>query len=308
MPKSSLVPGLLLTVLSALGPVGPAAAPAAPDAPPARKRVALPEEDPNFIALLDMLADRAALYRKRALGFSCREVVTVAKYDVSSTSFRKSTKSVYDYLFEERPEGALREVREELIEEKNGVKRRGTDFDPPVPPAYAWASIFAKENQWRFHFRPAGQVVKAGRLLTLITFIGTSPNPGGDDIAGWSGQVALENRSLNLWSVEAAPTGQDVRLDVEILRYRKAFAIAGVPLATRPHGWKLNVNFGMDVEDLSYPTEQSLAKTSLSQDGKMNTEEKTSFRYEEYRFFGVETGEEVKRTGETPPDPNVPER
>lgn len=275
-------------------------------ASPARKKVALPEEDPNFVALLEKLADRAYLYRRRALGFTCREVVTVTKYDVSSTSFRKSNRSVYDYLFEERPEGTLREVREELIEEKKGVKRRSTDFDPRVPPAYAWATLFAKENRWRFHFRPAGQVVKAGRLLSLIDFIGTSPNPGGGDIAGWSGQVALENRSDNLWSVEAAPTGQDVRLEVEVLRYRKAFAIAGVPLASRPHGWKLTLSFGIDVEDLSYPTEQALSMTSLSQDGKMNVEERTSFRYEDYRFFGVETGEEVKGTEENPPDPNAP--
>lgn len=283
-----------------------------PSAPPGntapRRKVALPEEDPNFVALVETLAERAALYRRRALGFSCREVVIEAKYDIATTNYKKSSRSLNDYLFEELPDGSLREVRQELIQEKEGYKRRNTDFDPPVPPAYAWATLFARENRWRFHFRPAGQVVRGGRLLTLINFIGTSPNPGGDDIAGWSGQVGLENRSNNLYSVDATPTGQDVRLEVEILRYRKAFAIAGVPLAARPHGWSLTVSFGTEMEGLSYPTEQVLGKTSLSPDGRMNLEDKTTFRYEEYRFFGVETGEEVKGTEppEPPNDPNGP--
>jgi hypothetical protein len=317
MLKNSFVPGLPPAMLAALAALALAgftclAAPAAAETPssdiassPAPKKVVLPEEDPNFVALLETLAQRADLYRKRALGFTCSEVVTVTKYNVTSTSYRKSNKSTYDYLFEEKPDGELSEVREEIIQEKNGLKRRRTDFDPPVPPAYAWATLFAKEHRWRFHFRPAGQAVKAGRLLTLIDFIGTSPNPGKDDIAGWSGQVAMENRSSNLWSVDAAPTGQNVRLEVEILRYRKAFAIVGVPLASRPHGWKLTVSFGMDVQDLSYPTDQVLGMTSLSEDGKMNVEDKTTFRYEDYRFFGVETGTQIKST-EPPKDPNSP--
>jgi len=275
--------------------------------PPARGRVAVPEDDPNFVRMLDALADRAALYRKRALGFSCRETVIIAKYDIESGNFRKSDKTAYDYLFEERPGAGLHEVREEVVEKRDGEeKTKGTDFEPNVTAAYAWATLFSRENRGRFHFRPAGQVVKAYRLLTLVDFVGTSPNPGGNDIAGWSGQVALEARSLNLWSVEAVPSGQDARLEVEITRYRRAFAIAGVPLASRPHGWKLNVTFGMDVADLSYPTEQILGMTSLAHSQKMVVEQKTTFRYEDYKFFGVETGQEVKEIEQPPAPPPRP--
>lgn len=287
--------------------------PASPDtgraSAPQRGRVAVPEEDPNFLALLDRLAERAELYRKRALGFTCREVVIVADYDLDSADFKKSDKKLYDYLFEERPEGTLREVRERLEEEKDGVKRRSTDYEPPVPPAYAWATLFSQANRGRFHFRPSGQEVRAYRLLTRIEFIGIAPNPGGNDISGWSGTVALEARSLNLWSVEAAPSGQSVRLDVEILKYRRAFAIVGVPLASRPHGWQLDVTFGIEVAGLSYPTEQALSMTSLASGSqKMAVEEKTTFRYEDYRFFGVEVPpEELKETepsaGDPPPSP-----
>jgi len=268
--------------------------PAAGSPPAARRKVPVPEDDPNFVQLMDRLAERAAQYRQKALGFTCREVVNTAKYDLDSGSYRKGDRSMYDYLFEERPGGGLREVREELVKDREGFKRRGTDYQPPLPPAYAWATLFSRENRARFHFRPAGQVVKAYRLLTLIQFIGTSPNPGGNDIAGWSGTVAVEGKTLNLWSIQAQPSGQEVRLEVEILKYRRAFAIAGVPLASRPHGWQLDVTFGIELEGLSYPTEQSLAMTSLAQSQRMVVEEKQSFKYEDYRLFQTTTGEEVK--------------
>ena len=286
----------------------PAAKPASPGAPATardapqggRRREPLPEEDPNFVALMDRLVERAALYRRQALGFTCREVVVSGKYDIESGSYKKGDRSTYDYLFEERAGGGLREVREEVVRSNDGdVKRRSTDFEPPLPPAYSWATLFAKENRARFHFRPAGQVVKAYRLLTLIHFIGTSPNPGGTDISGWSGTVSVEGKTLNLWSIQGEPSGQDVRLEVEVLKYRRAFAIAGVPLAARPHGWQLDVTFGIEVAGLSYPTEQSLAMTSLAPSQQMVVEEKQTFKYDDYRFFGVITDETVTET-----DPN----
>ena len=227
----------------------------------------------------------------------------VSRYDVNSEGYKKNQKTVYDYLFEEKPDGGLREVREEVIETKDGVKRKNTDFEANVPPAYSWATLFGSENRGKFHFRPAGQIVKAYRLLLLVDFVGISPNPGGGDIAGWSGQVSLDSRSLNLWSVEAQPSGQKQRLEAEIRKYQKAFAIAGVPLASRPHGWALSVSFGMDLNSLSYPTEQTLSMTSLSSGNKMNIDSKTAFRYEEYRFFKVATEEELKQTEESPKPP-----
>lgn len=252
------------------------------------------EVDPNLEILLQKLERRSNLYRKYARGFTCREVVRVNKYNVESASYKKDTRIVHDYLFEELPGGRLREVREELVEGKNEVKRKGTDFEPPLPPAYTWATVFGPENLGRFHFRPAGQVVKAYRLLTLIDFVGISPNPGGQDIAGWSGRISLDAESLNIWSVEAEPSGQGPRLDAAIFRYQRAFAIAGVPLAERPHGWSLNVLFGTERYGLSYPTEQVLSMTSLNSNGKMNVEEKTILKYQDYRFFDVATDEEIQ--------------
>jgi hypothetical protein len=253
---------------------------------------------------MERLTERASLYRAKALGFTCREVVITGKYDLETGSYKKGDRTTYEYLFEEREGGGgLRELREELIYDKDGdsFKRKGTDFEPQAPPAYAWAGLFARENRARFHFRPAGQVVKAYRLLTMIQFIGTSPNPGGNDISGWSGTVAVEGKTLNLWSIQAEPSGQDVRLEVEVLKYRRAFAIAGVPLAARPHGWQLEVTFGIEVEGLSYPTEQSVAKTALAPSQRMVVEEKQTFKYDDYRFFDVGTQEEEVKE-KAPPD------
>ena len=270
--------------------------------PAGRPVTVLPEDDPEFVQLIEKLTERSALYRKYALGFTCREIVKVSDYDLDTSGFKKNTRTVYDYLFEEKESGGLRELREEVVETKGGVKHKGTDFEAPLPPAYSWATIFSPENRGRFHFRPVGQVVKAYRLLTVIDFVGVSPNPGGGDISGWSGQLAIDSRSLNLWSVDAVPSGQELRLKAAITKYQRAFAIAGVPLAQRPNGWSLNVVFGMELNSLSYPTEQTLSKNSLARAGKMGLDQKTLFRYEEYRFFKVATGEEIKGT-ETPEKP-----
>jgi len=275
---------LLLTTLIAGGLT-------AQDAPPSRVgRADLPEEDPDFQRMLSELADRADLYRRNARGFTCRETVIEAKYNLNTSDYKKSTRTTYDYLLEEAPGGEITEFRERLEPTKNGeFKRKKADFEPPVPPAYHWAALFSRENRGRFHFRPAGQVVRAYRLLNLVDFIGTAPNPGGTQISGWSGQVAVDAKTLNLWSLTAEPSGQHYRLEVEVLKYRKAFAIAGVPLASRPHGWRLDLTFGLERYGLSFPTEQALSMTSLAADQvSMNVEEKTTFKYEDYLFFDVD--------------------
>src|SRR5262245_54586670 len=138
MRRKPVAAGVVIIAMTTLTPAGGTPVADQPSRPPAatpktgsdRARVALPEEDPNFVNLVDALAERASLYRKFALGFTCRENVTTAKYDTDSTNFRKSDKVVYDYLFEEQPGGSLREVREEVVEKKGGEKTKNTDFDP----------------------------------------------------------------------------------------------------------------------------------------------------------------------------------
>jgi hypothetical protein len=98
-----------------------------------------------------------------------------------------------------------------------------------------------------------------------------------------------------------------VRLQAEILRYTRAFAIVGVPLAAKPHGWKLTVTFGMEQKGLSYPTENILSQSSLGKANRMNESERTTLRYEDYRFFGVEASpEELSGSEDDDADPNKP--
>jgi len=291
-PSAKLVLAALVVLLAAPRAARPQGTPA-PDSPSVRETARRPHEETSFLQLRAALADRADTYKREALGFTVRETVIEAKYDVETASHKGSKTYTYDYLFEERPDGALREYRQLLEKTRDGEwKRRKAEFEPPIPPAYLWAALFSRDNEGRFNFRPAGQVVRAYRLLTLIDFIGIAPNPGGNSIDGWSGQVAVDARSLNLWAIRAEPTGQDVRLEVQIMKYNKAFAIAGVPLASRPHGWQLDVTFGFEREGLSYPTQQVLSMTSLARDQEMRVQQKTSFKYEDYRFFVPEVSAE----------------
>ncbi|HET9480166.1 MAG TPA: hypothetical protein VFP98_00280, partial [Candidatus Polarisedimenticolia bacterium] len=87
---------VMTAVVPAAGPADPAQEPAAQEPAPRREHVVLPEEDPAFVELLQRLADRAALYRKYALGFTCREAVTEAKYEIDSGGYRKSNRTTYD--------------------------------------------------------------------------------------------------------------------------------------------------------------------------------------------------------------------
>ena len=289
--KLAAVPALILFLID---PSTPWSQQAPQTETPVQPEVAgRPQDEVTFEKLRASLADRADTYKQEALGFTCRETVIEAKYDIETAGHKSSKTFNYDYLFEERAEGVLREYRQLLEKTRDGEwKRRKAEFEPPVPPAYLWAELFSHENEGRFNFRPAGQVVRAYRLLTLIDFIGIAPNPGGTKIDGWSGQVAVDARSLNLWSISVEPTGQQVRLEVEVMKYNKAFAIAGVPLASRPHGWHLDVTFGFEREGLSYPTQQVLSMTSLARDQEMRVQQKTSFKYEDYRFFVPEISAE----------------
>src|SRR5262245_25704730 len=201
--------------------------------PAAPKGTEIPDEPPpEESALLEQLAGRAAAYKAYALGFTCEESVIRSYYDAQKGSFKRRQREVYDYLFERSEKsGRLGEVRE-LIEENGKPTRRSTRYlDLDIPPSYAWSQIFAAENRGKVHFNLAGRVMRGYRLLLQIDFAGWAAEPGKGDISGWSGRASVDSTTLNLYSIEAEPAGQAARVEAERLKYQRAFAIMGVPLA-----------------------------------------------------------------------------
>jgi hypothetical protein len=268
--------------------------------------------DPNkeMSDLLDLLAKRAELYRQHALGFDCTESVIRSFYNPEKGEFKRRDREVYDYIFtESEKDGSLQEDR--MLIEENGkpVRHSSRDLQLQIPPAYAWSQIFSERNRGRFLFRPAGKVLKGYRLLIQLDFVGAGAEPGGADIAGWSGRVSVDSTSLNLYTIEAEPSGQAARVEAEALKYQRAFAIMGVPLASKPRTRSLAVTFGLENEGLTYPTDSSLEKFVYVRSGEQGREERTSLRYRDYRFFKVGTKEEEVRhqpSGQEAPPPTPP--
>lgn len=256
-------------------------------------------------AVLERLAAKADQYNRYALGFTCEESVIKSSYNAEQGSFKKRDREVYDYLFERSEStGRLQEVRE--ITEENGrpVRHNARDLSLEIPPSYAWSQIFARQNRGKFQYRLAGRMLKGYRLLLQIDFVGVAAEPGKEDIAGWSGRASVDSGSLNLYLIEAEPSGQAARIDAERLKYQRAFAIMGVPLASRPRSRQLTVLFGLDNEGLTYPAETTLAKSVYIKTAELGLEEKIQLRYRSYRFFKVGTQEEEARD-KPAADPNA---
>jgi hypothetical protein len=297
--------GSLAAALAA-GAAAPSAAAGAPvaDAAPvsaAGGPAALSAEEE---ALLEKLASRAEQYRRYALGFTCEESVVRSFYNAEQGKFRRRDREVYDYLFERSEvSGRLGEVRE-LIEENGRPVRRSVRYlNLDVPPSYAWSQIFSRENRGRFHFKLAGKVLKGYRLLLQIDFTGWAAAPGKEEIAGWSGRASVDSGTLNLHTIEAEPSGQAARLAAERIKFQRAFAIMGIPLAARPRSRTLTVLFGFDHEGLTYPTETALVKSVYVSTAEQGVEERIVLRYRSYRFFKV--GTQVEEARDRPLDPNA---
>ncbi len=253
----------------------------------------------EMAALLARLAERAELYRRYALKFACTESVIRSLYSPEKGEFRRRDREIYDYIFTESEQSGQLEEDRILIEE-NGKPVRHTprQLELEIPPPYAWSQIFSAGNRGRFLFKPAGKVLKGYRLLLQLDFVGAGAIPGGSDISGWSGRASVDSESLNIHSIEAEPSGQAARVEAETLKYQRAFAIMGVPLASKPTTRKLEVVFGLYHEGLSYPTESSVEKNVYVRTGEQGREELTTLRYRDYRFFKVGTEQEEAR--ETP--------
>jgi len=263
------------------------------------------DESPELTALLQKLAGRADLYRKYALGFTCEESLVKTYYDPDKGSFKRRQREVYDYLFERSEKtGRLGEVREITSENGKPIRRSTRDLDLEIPPSYAWSQIFAGENHGKFHYKLAGKVLKGYKLLIEIDFMGWAAEPGTSDIAGWSGRASVESGTLNLAEISAEPSGQAGRVEAEKLKYQRSFAIMGVPLAGRPKSRSLNVLFGFQNEELTYPTETTIAKSVYVRSAEMGLEERTVLKYRSYRFFKVGTEAEEARPVPAA-DPNV---
>jgi hypothetical protein len=104
--------------------------------------------------------------------------------------------------------------------------------------------------------------------------------------------------------LEAEPAGQDVTLDLQLERYRRAFRLGGVRLRPRPRAHALAVDFLVARYGLTFPSTATWRRLVLDDAGERGTERMVQRRFDDYRFINVRVdeilGEVVDGDAETP--------
>jgi hypothetical protein len=244
--------------------------------------------------LLDNLAERARDYRTYALSFVCDERVRSASYDDSGEATKeKSTR--YEYILA-RNEDGLRflETREKI---KRGGKRQpaeGEKHDVGFPPAYGWTFLFSGFNQPYFAYRDLGEGFEGFDWVRVIGFKGSLPWAGGKDIREWEGIVMVNAVDFTVLEIRAQPSGQSDRLEAEFRRWSQSFNILNMRSGPKPLGYRCWVALRMQKDGLTFPTQMRYDTFRAVSVKDVRLTSASIREYDNYRFFGVTTEEEVK--------------
>ena len=174
-----------------------------------RPRPARPFPSDPLETLLDLLARRAALYEKAALGFSCDETVLVGKFSARSGENKKEDEASYNYLYEGDPGSGFVERRFRADRNAAPEDARIVDPDLPVPGAYDWALLFTGRHRPFFRFESAGDEMVGFHATRVLAFRGGAVWVRGRQIEEWSGKIWVDSESGNFVKIVAAPNQQE---------------------------------------------------------------------------------------------------
>jgi hypothetical protein len=254
--------------------------------------------------LLVRLAERAEVYERTALRFSCREEARVTKYSGDETP-KKIEVDDHDYLLENTEKGGLSPYRALLSRNGDETRRREVDPDYPVPEPYAWQLLFRRQRGEVFHFDLVGPEFDPPDLTWVIEFKTLLSYSDGRTIDQWDGVAWVDQDTLDILRVEATPANQAATLEAVAAEYRQSFRVLGMGTKKRPKERRLKVEFGIRREELRFPSRVFFSVRlldSLAQNGKLK--ESVALAYDSYVFYGVDTQEEFEKLrGETPAEP-----
>ena len=118
------LPSLLVVALGAISPT-------------------LSQREAQLEELIERLGDRAEVYERTALRFSCREEATVSKYN-SGETVRKQAVDYHDYLLEYTESHGVVPYRALLSHNGKSARRREVSPSYEVPEPYAWHLLFTR--------------------------------------------------------------------------------------------------------------------------------------------------------------------
>lgn len=249
----------------------------------------LDEWGPLPSELTVVLEAKAAQYAQRALGFTCIERLRRAEYERSDATSETIREHEYILIADPGVPGGLAGLRSKPGSGGSSEKRPDIDHPEPV----LWSQLFDPAIRSTLKFKVGPLHTTPYKLAMPISWISSAPVFEGTRITEWSGTVEIEYRTGNLLSVTAQPNLQEERILAELGRYLTAFRILGFSAAPPPIGRELDVRFRYDNEGLTYPSRVDMRTfRQVSRDRRV-TEQRQRTDYGEYRFFGIQTKEEI---------------
>ncbi|MCZ6600041.1 MAG: hypothetical protein O7A07_04295 [Acidobacteria bacterium] len=276
------IASLLLAALMAM----PAAAGPAQGQIPAEDDSGLPDD------LMAGLRQRSQIYRRAILRFSAREELLEENLKPETGQLNSRHEAVYRYLLQvDTRDLKVSEYREILSRAGVPVRSSPAVLQSFMPPPYLWATLFAAENESLFRYQLLGPERRGVTDTLVIAFDGLLAFDLGHRPAEWSGRVWIDRDRLVPLHLEAAPARQEVTLEAEMDRYRKAFRLGGLRLRSRPTANELSVEFLVSRFGLSFPSQTIWKRQVLDPDGTRLTTRYIRHSFLDYRFINVRTDE-----------------
>jgi len=306
--------GLLVPVPPVLGQEPPAHDQSEPDPiPPPVPKPKAPEQAGNYEplvpdsddpwgldpSLLEMLFEKAVVYRDFTRRFTCTETARLADYDGTGTVSDERIRR-YGYLLTTSAAGdSVRELRQ-LVGRNGTLKPDPVEDEEPFPPAYAWVFLFSRFNEPYFGFRYLGDRFDGFDWVHEIQFKGGLPFTDGKDIRQWEGMALVDAVTFNPIEIRAEPTGQRERIDALYRRWSGSFNVLGMHSAPKPLGFRARIQFRDRKKGLSFPTELRYDTFRAVSPQRIVPTKASTRSYQNYQFFGTTQEQEF---GEQPAAP-----
>ena len=261
-----------------------------------------PSADPQALeTVLERLDRVASLYRDKALQFTCDETIT---YDTGTSIKTHEFTYIYlcsddDRLLDSRePRGRAAEARPKKREQE-----RLENYGLPmyVLRAYSWLFLFEKAKQQQHRYELLGDGEALGRPAIGVRFEAIPPYQ--DGVNEWSGTAWVDRETWQPLRVDAI-LAAELWLK-ELLEQQMKGSV--VPSSRANVTWVVT-EFDIEKNGMHFPSRvvSKRARYHVEMVGEMpSMKERPVFEitqsYENYRFFGVRTQEEISKTvrGET---------
>jgi hypothetical protein len=235
---------------------------------------------------LERLDHTAALYRERALGFTCEETI---RWEKRGDSGRQK----FGYVVVYDDESGFDDYRTRLKRSKrNAPPRRVEPEDYRVPAylrsVYLWIFVFREERRPFHRYEIVGEDELYDRPAVLIRFEPLPPfRPR---VNGWFGTAWVDRETAQLLKVEAHRSEDHLTL-MEIERHRAGEAVSSWVYNVE----KVTTEFGIEAKGMRFPSRVELRRDRHDLlRGLDDWRYKTSNvllvdqTYTAYRFFGAE--------------------